>query len=1098
MQEVTPEEIRQTYIKLKSNIYYDRGELFRRKNLAIFETDLDESVIFSIGHYNYDKTFWESFEKITIDAKFEVIANALNNYYEGGNVFFEHYIKKIACHYLPKKVTIKSGEKSDNNFITNQRVAEEYSIDRATAFINIPTELEILNVLWITRYGWRLDKSLDDCCFGNRLILNQEKTAVIKGAGLFKPYFKQYQNWRDESVSKAKDLLKNGSDIAFLNLDFRDYFYSVSLSLKKLDDELFGASYKNDDPIQEIFKKMHVNFTQLLLKKQFPYKNNRKLDKADPEVMLPIGLLSSYIIGNWYLKEFDKQIIQKVRPSYYGRYVDDILIVFENPDFKFNELLDCKKIAFDFAEYKTQYPDLKNINYSDLTIVEKFILENFTPIVKLRLAPEYLIPVLKKDDGDTSIKKIFELNCIEGIFFQGEKTILYYFDVDESIAALDKLKQDIEERASEFRDFPEDEDVELDFDSQAYQLVFDGTESKVRTLKDYKENRYGLSVFLANRIFSALRRENNQHEIEGSKINKFFKGLNVIEYFKLWEKIFTYFVVNNNQKGFVEFYKNVLSELLKLYSSTKIKSTNVEYADISASLIEHFNLSFEMAIALNPSFFNKEIEVLTSLEYFQSQNEKFVSFLSFFRGLTKYDSYYRSRFRRSNLVRHDYVVHPLFNYAFAQKSSSYDLVNKNLLTEYDKINITRYQKRLSPRAVKFYECCLFEVYKHMLNNSQPNEVRNEYYFPDLWLKYPEHYLDNAYMLYRQINEIQEPTNVLTDEDFKKKIYRSYPNTHNSEPDSAIEGSEPKHQRANEDAEVKEIWVNSAIKKDKFKIGIVNTEVKLANIEASLHKKPNKNKARFSVLSRSLKEARICNVDFLLFPEFYLPYEQLPSLVKYSVKNQIAIVVGLEHWNVNDIAFNFIVTILPFEVNGVKDALVYYRLKNHYAHIEESLIRGYGFKVPKPDPYHYNIFNWKGLYFSPFYCFELADIKHRSYFRSKLDLLIISEWNKDVNYYSNIVESLARDIHAYVAQVNTSNFGDSRITQPKETAVKDIIKLKGGENDALLVGEIDIKALRSFQLKGFDLGKKDKNGFKPTPPDFERNFVKKRIDNKPIL
>jgi len=87
---------------------------------------------------------------------------------------------------------------------------------------------------------------------------------------------------------------------------------------------------------------------------------------------------------------------------------------------------------------------------------------------------------------------------------------------------------------------------------------------------------------------------------------------------------------------------------------------------------------------------------------------------------------------------------------------------------------------------------------------------------------------------------------------------------------------------------------------------------------------------------------------------------------------------------------------------------------------------------------------------------LANVWHRSLFKSKLDLLVGVEWNKDTNYFSNIVESCSRDLHCYIAQVNTSQFGDSRITQPVESARLDILRLKGGTNDAILIAEIDLE------------------------------------------
>lgn len=109
----------------------------------------------------------------------------------------------------------------------------------------------------------------------------------------------------------------------------------------------------------------------------------------------------------------------------------------------------------------------------------------------------------------------------------------------------------------------------------------------------------------------------------------------------------------------------------------------------------------------------------------------------------------------------------------------------------------------------------------------------------------------------------------------------------------------------------------------------------------------------------------------------------------------------------------------------------------------------------------------------------------------------SEWNPDTNYFSNIVESISRDLHSYVAQVNTSQFGDTRITQPSKTERKDILKLKAGDNDTILVGEINIKTLREFQRELYATTKDDKT-FKPLPPEFELGDVLNRINNKSVL
>ena len=75
------------------------------------------------------------------------------------------------------------------------------------------------------------------------------------------------------------------------------------------------------------------------------------------------------------------------------------------------------------------------------------------------------------------------------------------------------------------------------------------------------------------------------------------------------------------------------------------------------------------------------------------------------------------------------------------------------------------------------------------------------------------------------------------------------------------------------------------------------------------------------------------------------------------------------------------------------------------------------------------------------------------------------------------------MHCYIAQVNSSDFGDSRIVQPTKTESKDILKLKGGENIYLVVNSIDIKKLRDFQKDGHVLQLNNKD-FKIIPPNYK--------------
>lgn len=1080
-------EIRKAYSKFKSHVYYDSTELFQRKQIAIFETGLDEKEILSFHSiYKYDRDLFGQWDKISFDEKFEIIAKHLTNYHDTQR-FFEHFLNQINIIALPKKFTkLPSQKDAPDNFITNQREDDKYEIEKVTLFIEMPVELHIICVLWLMHYGYRLDKNLHENCLGNRLILNKDRSAIIEGSGLFKPYYSQYQKWRDNAVEEAQGRLTKKENVALINLDIKDYFYSVRLNFEEVEKECF---IDTDSNLHVIFKRIHEIFTDKLIEKEFPH--NKIGEQLNGKSILPIGLTSSYVLANWFLKEFDKRVVQKIKPVYFSRYVDDILIIIPNPDFDFNKNEPCESIKFSFSKYKAKQNTKNNLvdfEDEDLTNVERFILETFYPIVTLINFPEEL-----KSEKERKEKKsrIFSVTCTPDCYFQSSKTLLYFFDHTQSTAVIDKLKQELEERTSEFRDFPEESNVNASFDEQAYHLIFDGSEGKIRTLKDYKENRYGLSVFLANRIFAALRKQKKVDKTESKKILKLFKGQNTLEYFRLWEKIFTYFLVNDDQEGFVEFYEHTLEQIEKakyLYKKHKVKLAG---SKVRKSLLNYFDLAVELTLSLNPNFVKGNTKAAKKLEITQNKNNYNIELFYRATSLTNHDSFYITRFRRSNLVRHYYVAHPLLNYTNAARSYELNLVDMTLPKQKFKkenaLDFNSHSLETSPRRVKFWECCIAIANQRVLKNKIENGKVGERHFftnilgneinPD-----EEFYLDEAFKLYEKINGHHYSVLTTTTEERKKQFFDR------NQFDICKVAFDPS-------ISINEFRIDA---ENKFsanpKISLANTLLDEANFIKSLEGEPELTSERYEVFAKLLNASREEKADLFLMPECSVPYELVSSFAKYAERSQMLIVAGLEHWVANKISHNFLVTIVPFSIDGIKDAVVLFRLKNHYSHHEEKEVRGRGLVVPKPSTYRYDLINWRGLYFAPYYCVELADIYHRSIFRSKLDLVIASEWNKDTPYFSNIVESLARDLHCYIAQVNNSEFGDSRLTQPTETAKKDILKLKGGINHTILVGEIDLNKLREFQAKYYELTEND-NSFKPVPPDMKIKNVKKRQKNE---
>ncbi|WP_374953369.1 reverse transcriptase domain-containing protein, partial [Flavobacterium columnare] len=598
--EFTITEVKNAYNKLKTYIYYDSGELLLREKLVVFETDLTNDpndflkVYFNNEYSKYieneEVSIFRKPNKVSLEDKLQIITDRLNNYHIEPE-FFNKYINEINVSMFPKKF---SSDKEENDIISNQRIKKEYSLEKATAFIDIPIEIHILSVLWILRFGVDIDSKLFPECVGNRLLLNKDRNNIMQGSSLFKPYFKQYQKWRDGAVNVAKKLLDDEKNALFLNLDIKDYFYSVRISKDvfpvKRDHKILDEYYNLND----ILLKVHVTYTKKIVEDYvLPYDfSNEVIDKNGniEKLILPIGLLSSYVLANDYLKEFDKVIIEKYKPAYYGRYVDDILLVLSEPNpYSFNDKSIYSEYKFSFEKNKKQTNSKKehffNVNFEkdDLSISELYILNNFSEIVSLVNYP-FPDKVIKNSYKNVE-ERIFKLNGFPSLFFQSQKTLLHFFDKDESNIVIDKLKKELIEKSSEFRDLPNEKNDSNNFEESAYYLEYDGSDGKIKTLKDYKEDRFGLSVYLSHKINFSLRNQKVIPETELKKIIKFFKGENCLTLYKLWEKILTLLLVNNQPSKYVDFLIHCIQQIDRIENIGKYsKEINENLKD---SLIKH-------------------------------------------------------------------------------------------------------------------------------------------------------------------------------------------------------------------------------------------------------------------------------------------------------------------------------------------------------------------------------------------------------------------------------------------------------------------------------------------------------------------------------
>lgn len=273
--------------------------------------------------------------------------------------------------------------------------------------------------------------------------------------------------------------------------------------------------------------------------------------------------------------------------------------------------------------------------------------------------------------------------------------------------------------------------------------------------------------------------------------------------------------------------------------------------------------------------------------------------------------------------------------------------------------------------------------------------------------------------------------------------------------------------------------------DRIVIAVANLRVYEDDITSNLDDSPNRSISRFKKFNHLLNSMCQADCDLAVFPEVCLPHQWLQWLTWVSAKRQIGIVVGIEHMMRNNEALNYSLTVLPFRSKG-KYPTCYpcLRLKRYYAPKEIEAITGRFLHVPKQAKQQYDLFKWRGVNFAVFNCYELTHIQERGAFRGKVDFLACPEYNPDINYFSNIVESTSRDLHCYVIQSNDSAFGDSRVVAPSKTEQMNLVQVRGGENETFLKVTLDIAQLRKHQRMNLNWQLRKGRMFKPTPAGWD--------------
>ena len=308
-----------------------------------------------------------------------------------------------------------------------------------------------------------------------------------------------------------------------------------------------------------------------------------------------------------------------------------------------------------------------------------------------------------------------------------------------------------------------------------------------------------------------------------------------------------------------------------------------------------------------------------------------------------------------------------------------------------------------------------------------------------------------------------------------------------------------------DAKDRPIHLPSSRLRNPIKVGLTSFETPLSSYYARLNGVANLSTGRLRQLARLVSDAIKVRPRpaYLVLPEVSLPREWMMETAAILGRAGISLIVGCEYEFTNNSQIHN-----PSYACLLSDGLGYPTLRivsqdklqpaPHEAdeirvqrHPAVTFVNRQGYDPSNPP---LRVIQHGSFVFGMILCSDFTDIAHRSTFRGHVDALFVLAWNQDLNTFSPLVESAASDVHCFVIQCNNRSFGDSRIRQPaSKNHERDIIQVRGGENDQVIVGSLDIRELRSFHATN----ESPPQPFKPKPTHFQMSALRRALHLKEI-
>lgn len=299
------------YRKAKQESFFDTSNA-NSIEFSEYEKELEKNLLNLYSRLTTDSSYW--WEDAEFLGKYLYIPKSINE---------DKWSSNDSVHFR----SVNPSSDWENRFNASRRKLDaEYRL-----IIDATVNYQIISALWILKVGHKFEGKLDNrYCYGNRLrrigVKNSDKKRTFEpnqdAIGLFNPYFSAYQNWRENGLKHMRHLVEEGKEVTAITMDLASFYHNASprFLLKRSFLETIDIKL---NAIEKAFTKQMIDSMDCWYRTTPDYATR-------PEGALPVGLSASKIISNVLLFQLDKELVDNLHPAYYGRYVDDLFLVFES------------------------------------------------------------------------------------------------------------------------------------------------------------------------------------------------------------------------------------------------------------------------------------------------------------------------------------------------------------------------------------------------------------------------------------------------------------------------------------------------------------------------------------------------------------------------------------------------------------------------------------------------------------------------------------------------------------------------------------------------------------------------------------------------